>query len=89
MTQSKKAINIIKFIGGTLLGILLVLIPFNFNGTVDTVLFYYLKQFIRANQSPLRFIIMILMCISAIVSLYDFIAKPDWIRNNKILKNIF
>lgn len=27
MTQSKKAINIIKFIGGTLLGILLVLIP--------------------------------------------------------------
>ena len=89
MTQSKKAINIIKFIGGTLLGILLVLIPFNFNGTVDTVLFYYLKQFIRANQSPLRFIIMILMCISAIVALYDFIAKPDWIRNNKILKNIF
>lgn len=89
MTQSKKAINIIKFIGGTLLGILLVLIPFNFNGTVDTVLFYYLKQFIRAYQSPLRFIIMILMCISAIVALYDFIAKPDWIRNNKILKNIF
>lgn len=89
MTQSKKAINISKFIGGTLLGILLVLIPFNFNGTVDTVLFYYLKQFIRAYQSPLRFIIMILMCISAIVALYDFIAKPDWIRNNKILKNIF
>lgn len=29
------------------------------------------------------------MCISAIVALYDFIAKPDWIRNNKILKNIF
>lgn len=87
--DSKRTLrNSIVFIGGTLLGILLVLIPFDFNGTVDTVLFYYLKLFITHFNKPLRFIIMLLMVLSALGALYDNIAKPDWIRNNKLLKNI-
>lgn len=31
--------NIIKFILGTLFGVFFVLVPFNFDGKVDTVLF--------------------------------------------------
>lgn len=89
MSETRKPINVFKFIVGTMLGVLLVLIPFNFNGTVDTVLFYYLKVFINNNQAALRFVIMLLMIISAVVALYDYIAQPKWIRENKTLNNIF
>ncbi len=82
MSETRKPINVFKFIVGTMLGVLLVLIPFNFNGTVDTVLFYYLKVFINNNQAALRFVIMLLMIISAVVALYDYIAQPKWIREN-------
>ncbi|CAM3717786.1 YjiH family protein [Erysipelothrix urinaevulpis] len=88
MQEKRSVRNSIVFIGGTLLGILLVLIPFNFNGTVDTVLFYYLKLLINQFNAQLRFIIMVLMILSAVGSLYDAIVKPKFIRNNKILKNI-
>ena len=89
MSKTRKPFNIIKFIGGTLTGILLVLIPFNFNGTVDTVLFYYLKVFINQYQSALRLILMLLMALSAVISLIDYLFKPQWIRDNKLFKSIF
>lgn len=89
MSKTRKPFNIIKFIGGTLTGILLVLIPFNFNGTVDTVLFYYLKVFINQYQSALRLILMLLMALSAVISLIDYLFKPQWIRDHKLFKSIF
>ena len=89
MAENNKTLNTMKFIFGTLIGVVLVLIPFNFNGTIDTILFYYLKQFLNAYRPVISFIIMVLMVISAVVALYDLVAKPEWIRRNKILKNIF
>ncbi len=89
MSKTQKPINALKFILGTLVGILLVLIPFNFNGTVDTALFYYLKLFVHKYQAALRFILMFLMTSSAVLSLYDHLIEPEWIRENKLFKSIF
>ena len=89
MKESNKTMNTLKFVIGTLLGVGLVLVPFNFNGTVDTVLFYYLKQFLNAYRPAISFVIMLLMVLSAALALFDYIVKPDWIRNNKLFNNIF
>ncbi|MEG0283238.1 MAG: hypothetical protein RR425_01450 [Erysipelotrichales bacterium] len=87
--MNRRIRNIFVAIAGTLAGVLLVLVPFNFYGTVDTALFYYLKLFITKFNVQISFVIMVVMALSAIVGLYDYLKKPDWIRNNKILNNIF
>lgn len=79
----------LKFIIGTLIGVGLVLIPFNFDGTVDTFLFYYLKIFIKNNYSYLFPLVMAIVVISALLAVYDGLFKPNWIRKNSMLNTLF
>lgn len=79
----------LKFIIGTALGVGLVLIPFNFNGTVDTVLFYYLKLFIKSYHPILFTLVTFIVIASAILAFYDNVCKPNWIRNNALLNMLF
>ena len=79
----------IKFIILTLIGLLLVVIPFNFSGTVDTFTFFYLKKVVRIGGYGLEVFITVLVCISALLSLVDCLFKPDFIRKNDLMKTLF
>lgn len=71
MKQEMDAKNLIKFILGTLFGVFFVLVPFNFDGTVDTILFYYVKLFVKQFNSQLSMVLMICIIASAAISLFN------------------
>ncbi|PWZ93602.1 arginine transporter, partial [Staphylococcus pseudintermedius] len=81
--------NLIKFIVATLLGIIIVLIPFSFASGVDTILFHVIKTFVSTFQGPITWLIALVFCISAVMAVIDQIWQPDWIRNNTTLKPLF
>lgn len=83
------AYYLLKFIIGTLIGVGLVLVPFNFNGTIDTILFYYLKLFIKSYHTYIVTIVSLIIILSALLALYDYLVKPNWIRKSALLSNIF
>ncbi|MBI5974683.1 arginine transporter [Staphylococcus sp. H16/1A] len=88
-SQPVNIINILKFVICTILGIVIVLIPFSFSNGVDTVLFHYLKLVVQALYTPIQVLIILAFVISALLATYDMIAKPAWIRENPTLKNLF
>ncbi|MBF0714771.1 YjiH family protein [Gemelliphila palaticanis] len=81
--------NLFKFIIGTLFGVFLVLIPFNFNGKIDTPLFYFLKLFIKKYNSTLILLMVALIVISALLSLINLFIKDSIFSKGKLMKNLF
>lgn len=75
--------NLIKFIVATLIGIIIVLIPFSFANGVDTILFHYIKAFVATFQFPITLLIALIFCISTIMAVIDQIWKPNFIRQNR------
>lgn len=82
-------VNILKFSIATILGFLLVVIPFNFDGTVDTISFYYLKLLKSSLGNVLTFTVVSVVALSGIVSLITLLFKPKFILENKTLKSLF
>ncbi|HBI92766.1 MAG TPA: arginine transporter, partial [Terrisporobacter glycolicus] len=82
-------VNILKFAIATILGFLLVVIPFNFDGTVDTISFYYLKLLKSSLGNVLTFTVVSVVALSGIVSLITLLFKPKFILENKTLKSLF
>ena len=81
--------NLLKFILGSSFGVLMFLIPIP-QGDSFTTLLDYLKTFLKnLFGSSLPYIMLILITAAALISLYDFIRKPDWIRNNHYLSKAF
>jgi nucleoside recognition membrane protein YjiH len=81
--------NLIKFILGSAFGILMFLVPIP-QGESFTTLLDFLKSWVKGLfGNSLPYIIMVMMVVSAIVSIYDFFAKPNWIRNNHYLSRAF
>lgn len=81
--------NLIKFILGSAFGILMFLVPIP-QGESFTTLLDFLKSWVKGLfGNSLPYIIMVMMVVSAIVSLYDYFAKPNWIRNNHYLSRAF
>ncbi|GGI65476.1 YjiH family protein [Enterococcus alcedinis] len=90
MSKSKNQLmNRLKFMLGTAFGILFVLIPFNFNGTVDTILFYYLKLFIAKFDGILQLILVMLIILSALLSLIDQLKPDTMIRKQRLMAKLF
>lgn len=90
MSKSKNQLmNQLKFMLGTAFGILFVLIPFNFNGTVDTILFYYLKLFIAKFDGILQLILVMLIILSALLSLIDQLKPDTMIRKQRLMAKLF
>ena len=59
-------------------------------GESFTTLLDFLKSWIKGLfGGNLSYIIMVMLVFSAVVSVYDFIAKPDWIRKNHYLSRAF
>ena len=80
--ESVNTKNLLKFILGSAFGILMFLVPIP-QGESFTTLLDFLKSFLKnLFGGSLPYILVILMVVSALLSLYDFRCKPDWIRNN-------
>lgn len=81
--------NLLKFLLGSAFGILMFLVPIP-QGESFTTLLDFLKSWIKGLFGvSLPYIIMIILIASALLSLYDYFAKPDWIRKNHYLSKAF
>ena len=81
--------NLIKFILGSGFGVLMFLVPIP-QGDSFTTLLDYLKTFVKnLFGGSLPYILTVIMVVAAVMSLYDYFCKPDWIRNNHYLKKAF
>ena len=81
--------NLCKFLFGSAFGVLMFLVPIP-QGESFTTLLDFLKSWIKGLfGASLPYIIMAILVVSAVVSLYDYIAKPDWIRKNHYLSRAF
>ena len=78
--------NLLKFILCSAFGILMFLVPIP-QGESFTTLLDFLKTGLKnLFGAGLDYILLILLIVSAAVSLIDYIMKPDFIRRNHYLK---
>lgn len=82
-------LNILKFSLATLLGFLLVVVPFNFGEKVDTITFYYLKILKTSLGNSFTIAIVTIVALSGIISLITLLFKPKFIIENKTLNSLF
>lgn len=87
--KSKRLLGFFKFLIGTIFGIVLVLIPFNFTNGMDTILFHYLKLFITEYKTILQYLLVGCVSLSAFLSFYTLINKKSKIYENRLLKKLF
>lgn len=81
--------NLAKFIICSLIGIGMFLVPVP-QGDSFTTLLDFVKNFLAdLFGGALPYILLVIIVVSAVMSLYDFICKPDWIRKNHYLKKAF
>ena len=81
--------NLLKFILGSALGILMFLVPIP-QGDSFTTLLDFVKSFLKdLFGASLNYILVVIIAGSAILTVYDFICKPDWIRKNHYLSKAF
>lgn len=82
--------NLFKFILGSLLGIVMFLVPIPQGESFTTMLDYiksFLKEMVFGDSLP--YILLVIVILAAVLSVYDYVCKPDWIRNNNFLKKGF
>jgi nucleoside recognition membrane protein YjiH len=81
--------NLLKFLLGSAFGVMMFLVPIP-QGDSFTTLLDYLKNFLKSLfGGSLPYILVVIMVVSAVLSLYDYIFKPDWIRKNNYLRKGF
>lgn len=81
--------NLAKFIICSLIGIGMFLIPVP-QGESFTTLLDFVKNFlINLFGNALPYLLLVIVVFSAVMSLYDYFCKPDWIRKNHYLKKAF
>ena len=81
--------NLLKFLLGSAFGILMFLVPVP-QGDSFTTLLDFLKSWVKGLfGTSLPYIIMVILIVSAIMSLYAYFAKPEWIRKNHYLTRAF
>ena len=81
--------NVFKFIGYSLIGIIMFLVPITVGDSFNTLI-GIVSDWLKTVAAPiLPECIVLFMLITAILSLVDYIKKPSWIRNNENLKKLF
>ena len=81
--------NLLKFILGSAFGIAMFLVPIP-QGESFTTLLDYLKNFLKSLfGGSLPYILLVIVVGSAVLTVYDYICKPDWIRKNHYLSKAF
>lgn len=85
-TNSK---NLLKFILGSAFGVLMFLVPIP-QGDAFTTFLDYLKSFVKdLFGGSLVYILLVVVVIGAVLSVYDYFCKPEWIRKNHYLSKAF
>ena len=85
-TNSK---NLLKFILGSAFGMFMFLVPIP-QGDSFTTLLDYLKGFTKTLfGSSLPYVLLTIVVVAAVLSVYDYFCKPDWIRKNHYLSKAF
>lgn len=86
VTNSK---NMLKFVLGSAFGALMFLVPIPYEDSFTTLL-EFIKNFLKSLfGGALPYMLAIMVVVSAILTLYDYICKPDWIRKNHYLSKAF
>lgn len=81
--------NLLKFLLGSAFGVLMFLVPIPYDSSFTTLL-DFVKMWLQALfGDSLLYLVVTLITVSALLSLYDFFAKPDWIRQNRYLSKAF
>ena len=81
--------NMLKFILCSAFGILMFLVPIP-QGESFTTLLDFLKTGLKnLFGGSLDYMLLVLLIVSAVISLIDYIAKPEFIRKNHYLKRAF
>ena len=75
--------NNIKFIIPSLLGVLLFMIPINYNGEITIPVAILSSKLTDILGSSLPYIIAVTLAISGIMTLITFVFKPKFILDNK------
>jgi len=90
MTQSYvNSKNLLKFLLGSALGIVMFLVPIP-QGDSFTTLLDFVKSFLKDLFGPsLNYILVAIIVGSAVLTVYDYLCKPDWIRKNHYLSKAF
>lgn len=87
--KSVNAKNLMKFILGSAFGVLMFLVPIP-QGESFTTLLDFVKSFLKnLFGGSLPYILVVIMVVASVLSIYDFVCKPDWIRKNHYLKRAF
>lgn len=81
--------NMLKFILCSAFGILMFLVPIPQGESFTTMLDFLKSGLKNLFGGSLSYIIAVLLVCSAVISLIDYFAKPDFIRNNHYLKKAF
>lgn len=85
-TNSK---NLLKFILGSAFGVLMFLVPIP-QGDSFTTLLDYLKSFVKGLfGGSLSYVLLVVVVLAAVLSIYDYLCKPEWIRANHYLSKAF
>ena len=85
----RKVSDYMKFIVPSLIGVLLLMVPFQYDGET-TIMVALLANLLTARlDAILPTIILICIAISAIMTLVNKIAHPKFIQQNKFLKELF
>lgn len=81
--------NMLKFLLGSAFGILMFLVPIPYEDSFTTLL-EFIKNFLKSLfGGALPYILAVIVVISAVLTLYDTICKPDWIRKNHYFSKVF
>lgn len=81
--------NLLKFLLGSLVGIMAFLVPIPQGDSFTTSIDFLKNALKSAFGDSLIYIVTAVIIISAVMSIYDYIAKPDFIRNNRYLSKAF
>lgn len=81
--------NLLKFILGSAFGVLMFLVPIPQGESFTTLLDFLKTGLSNLFGGSLEYIVLAILIVSALVSLYDFFAKPDFIRKNHYLSRAF
>ncbi len=88
-TSSVNPKNLLKFILGSAFGVLMFLVPIPY-GESFTTLLEFCKNFLKGLfGGSLPYVMCAMVLIGSIMSVYDYICKPSWIRNNHYFSKAF
>lgn len=79
----------LKFIIPSILGIVLFMIPFTYEGEMTILVALFASFFSSALGSLIPILVLILITLSALLTLIYRISKPKFIENSKFLKGLF